>query len=276
MAKLKVGLIGCGAIGNLISKAIEEGKAGDTELVMVYDVIKEKAEEFVQLMPERPRVADTAEEIIESDLINLVVEAASQGAVKEYAVKILNSGKDLLILSIGALVDKQLLKAIEETAERNDKIVYLPSGAVVGLDGVKSSSVAKLSEVLLTTRKNPEILKGAPYIIQHKIDLDSVKEPTVVYAGYAEEAARMFPKNINVAAVLSLAGIGAERTKVRIIADPTVHKNVHEIVVKGDFGTLKTHVENVPSSHNPKTSYLAALSVIRTLRKIGEHIQIGT
>lgn len=276
MVKLRVGLIGCGAIGNIISEAIKDGKAGDTELVMVYDKIKENVEKFVERIHKKPRIVDTPEELIESDLINLVIEAASQEAAKDYAVRILDSGKDLLILSIGALVDKKLLKAIEEAAERNDKIVYLPSGALVGLDGVKSSSVAKLSEVLLTTRKNPEVLKGAPYIIRHKIDLDSVKEPTVVYEGNAEEAARMFPKNINVAAVLSLAGIGAEKTKVRIIADPTVHKNVHEIAAKGDFGILKTHVENVPSSYNPQTSYLAALSVIRTLRKIGEHIQIGT
>ncbi|MFX0096259.1 MAG: aspartate dehydrogenase [Candidatus Hodarchaeota archaeon] len=276
MAKLKVGLIGCGAIGYIISDAIKDGKAGDTELVMVYDVIKENAEKCIQRMVKKPEVAKTPDELIVNDQINLIIEAASQEVVKEYAIKILNSGKDLLILSIGALVDKQLLKEIEETAERNDKMVYLPSGAIAGLDGVKSASTANLTEVTLTSRKPPNTLKGAPYIVQHEIDLESINKPTVVYEGDAEEGARMFPQNINVAAVLSLAGIGAERTRVRIVADPTVHKNVHEIAAKGDFGTIYIHVENVPSLYNPKTSYLAALSVIRTLRKIGEHVQIGT
>ncbi|MFX0067513.1 MAG: aspartate dehydrogenase [Promethearchaeota archaeon] len=276
MAKLKVGLIGCGAIGNIISDAIKDGRAGDTELVMVYDLLKENAEKCIQRMAKKPKVAERPEELIESDRINLIIEAASQEVVRKHAIKILNSGKDLLILSIGALVDRKLLEEIEKTAERNDRMVYLPSGALAGLDGVKSSSTANLTEVTLTTRKHPDALKGAPYIVRHEINLDSIKRPTVVYEGNAEEAARTFPKNINVAAVLSLAGIGAKRTRVRIVADPTVHKNVHEITAKGDFGTIKTHVENVPSSYNPKTSYLAALSVVRTLRKIGEHVQIGT
>lgn len=276
MVKLNVGLIGCGAIGNIISDAIRDGKAGDTELVMVYDVIRENAEKCVQKMSKKPDIAMTPKELIESDQINLIIEAASQEAVRKFAVQILRSSKDLLILSIGALVDNQLLSEIEKAAEKNDRMVYLPSGALAGLDAIKSSSTARLTEVILTTRKHPSVLKGAPYIAQHEISLDSIKKPTVVYEGNAEQAARKFPKNINVAAVLSLAGIGAKKTKVRIIADPTVHKNVHEITAKGDFGTILTHVENVPSLYNPKTSYLAALSVVRTLKKIGEHIQIGT
>lgn len=154
--------------------------------------------------------------------------------------------------------------------------VYIPSGAIAGLDGLKAAALGRIDEVTLTTRKTPENLRDAPYIEKRGVDIGAIEEPTLIYEGPALEACRLFPANVNVAASLSLAGVGPEKTRVRIIADPTLRKNVHEIDVKGEFGCLKVHVENVPSPDNPKTSYLAALSAIATLRKITEDIQVGT
>jgi len=133
----------------------------------------------------------------------------------------------------------------------------------------------KLSEILTTT-KHPQGLKGAPFILENNIDLDSLKEKTLLFEGSADEAARAFPANVNVAASLGLAGLGAEKTRVRIFADPQASRNIHEIMVEGAFGKFTCCIENIPSPSNPKTSFLAALSAVATLRKITEPLQIGT
>jgi len=117
---------------------------------------------------------------------------------------------------------------------------------------------------------------GAPYIEEKKMDLGTLKESTIIYEGPAKEACKLFPENVNVAAALSLAGIGTEKTKVQIVADPTIHENIHEIQVKGEFGKLTVRNENVISTLNPKTSALAVFSAITTLKKITENFQIGT
>jgi aspartate dehydrogenase len=143
------------------------------------------------------------------------------------------------------------------------------------LDGIKSAR-DEIERVMIRTIKPPKSLEGAPFFKKRHIELSKIRKPTIIYEGSAEEAARLFPSNINVAASLSLAGIGPRRTKVQIIADPNIKCNVHEITAEGRFGVLKTRAENVPSPDNPKTSYLAALSAIATLKKITEPIQVGT
>jgi len=130
--------------------------------------------------------------------------------------------------------------------------------------------------VVLTTSKPPAGLAGAPFVAENQIDLDEIKERTVLFEGTAQEAVKAFPANINVAASLSLAGIGPQRTQVRIIADPELSANVHQIEVIGKFGKLTTRTENLPSPSNPKTSYLAALSAVATLKSITEAAKIGT
>ncbi len=273
---LGVGLIGCGAIGTVLARAIDRGQAGDTHLVMVYDLVPGKSRILVRRLARKPRIAENFEKLIECGDIDLIIEAASQGAVKEYASKVLRAGKDLMILSVGALVDSELINEIKRYAEGRGKRVYIPSGAIAGLDGVKAAVIGRMDRVTLTTRKPIEGLKDAPYVKEKKIRLDRLKNPTTIYEGPALEACRLFPFNVNVAAALGLAGIGLEKTKVQIIADPTIKKNIHEIEIKGEFGELRIHTENVPSVDNPKTSYLAALSAIATLRKITEPLLIGT
>jgi len=269
-------LIGCGSIGTVIAKAIDDGTAGKIELTTVYDIILEKAEHLVKVLKKKPIIAKTPDEILNNEKIQIVIEAASQEAVRQYSVKALSRNKDLMVMSTGALIDGQLYRDILRTAERNGRKVYIPSGAIVGLDNIKAASLRHIDEITLVTRKPPSSFAGAPLVEKKKIDLRALNEPVVLFEGSARQAVKMFPKNVNVSASLSLAGIGPDRTKVRIIADPNVKVISHEIHVKGDFGELNTKTVNKPFPKNPKTSYIAALSAIATLKKISGSIVIGT
>jgi len=273
---LGVGLVGCGAIGTALAHAIDEGRAGSARLVCVYDLKPEKSGKLVEGLRRRPRVVGTFQELIECDEVGLIVEAASQEAVRQYALRALRAGKDLMIMSEGALVDGGLAGEIRALLRGSDRRVYLPSGAIAGLDGLKAAAINRVDEVVLRTRKPPEGLRGAPYVEENRIDLDAARGPQLIYKGSASEACRLFPENVNVAAALSLAGIGPERTRVEVWVDPTTRRNVHEVHVRGEFGTLTVHAENVPSTLNPRTSALAVLSAIATLKKITERFQVGT
>ncbi|MBS7635053.1 aspartate dehydrogenase [Candidatus Bathyarchaeota archaeon] len=276
MTAVNAGLIGCGAIGTVIAEAIDSGKAGEMSLVMIYDLIRERAEKLASKLSRKPLIAKDADELLNRDDIQIVIEAASQEAVKQYAIKTLLKNKDFMVMSAGALLDEPLLNNILEAARNNDRKVYVPSGAIVGLDNVKSAAVGRIEEITLTTRKPPMSFEGAPYVERGKINLSSLKEPLVLYEGTAREAVKLFPQNVNVAASLSLAGVGPDKTKVRIIVDPSIKHIVHEIHVRGDFGEIYTRTINKPFPNNPRTSYIAALSAIATLRKISGSIIVGT
>ncbi|MEM1581781.1 MAG: aspartate dehydrogenase [Candidatus Bathyarchaeia archaeon] len=270
------GLIGCGAIGTVIAEAIDRGIAGNVKLVIIYDIIRERAENLALKLNYKPIIAENINEMLMKEDIQIIIEAASQEAVKQYAVKILNSKKDLMIMSAGALIDDALLANIMEAASKNEKKVYVPSGAIVGLDNIKSAAIGQIEEVTLATRKPPISFKGAPYIERSKIDLSSLREPLILYEGPAREAVKLFPQNVNVAASLSLAGIGPDKTRVKIIVDPNVKNIIHEIHVKGEFGEFYTRTVNKPFPNNPRTSFIAALSAIATLKKVSSCIIIGT
>ena len=269
---IRIGIVGCGAIGKEICRAVDQGII-NAQLVAIVDRKPQAALEFASSLRSPPRVMNATELI---DVVDLVVECASQTAVREIVPLALKNGKDVMIMSVGALTNRELLEEITLLARKHGCKVYLPSGAIVGLDGLKSASMGKICSVTLTTRKPPSSLERAPYIEQYKVDLSTLKKSTIIFEGSAEDAVKGFPDNVNVAATLSLAGIGTQNTKIRIIADPTLERNVHEICVEGDFGKFETRVENVPSPANPKTSYLAALSAIATLRRMADPIQIGT
>ncbi|MGB9960183.1 MAG: aspartate dehydrogenase [Candidatus Bathyarchaeales archaeon] len=271
---LNVSLIGCGSIGKVLAHAIDEGQAGNTRLLMVYDHAAEKAKALSQKLRYKPKIAEKFDELLENKDVELVIEAASQEAVKAYAVKILKAGKSLMVMSAGALVDSNLVGEISRVAREKGLKVYIPSGAIAGLDGLKASTIGKVESVTLTTRKPLEGLRDNQFFKEKHGE--KILGPTLVYEGPAIEACKLFPANVNVAATLSLAGIGAEKTMVKIIADPSIKRNIHEVEVEGEFGRFKVHVENVPSADNPKTSYLAALSAIATLKKITEPLVVGT
>jgi aspartate dehydrogenase len=268
---LKIGLVGCGAIGSEIAKAIDNGDIS-ADLVAVCDHNPETAAALIDGLRKKPIKAKLEELVSLSDV---VVEAASQRAVPAIARATLAKGKKLMIMSVGALMDGDLFHEIQELASKHSSRVFLPSGAIAGLDGLKSASIGTIRKITLTTTKNPKGLEGAPYILQQKIDIGALTQATVIFEGRASDAVKGFPANVNVAATLSLAARDVA-VHVKIVADPNIHVNRHEIVVEGDFGNIFTRVENVPSPSNPKTSYLAALSAIATLRSIVEPVKIGT
>jgi len=268
---MKIALIGCGNIGTVITQAIKYKKV-NVELEYVYDIDDEKAKKFAERFQTKFKQFD---EILREDL-DLIIEAASQEAVRTLIPNVLEAKKNVMIMSTGALVDETLLQEIKDLANKNNLKVYLPSGAILGLDGIKSANIGKIESVTIKTRKPPKSLKGAPFFEKNPVDLEQIKNPTIIYEGPAKEAVKLFPANVNVAASLSLAGIGPEKTKVQIIVDPNIKSNIHEIVAEGSFGTIKTRAENVPSPDNPRTSYLAALSAVATLKKITEPIKVGT
>ncbi|MCX6669196.1 MAG: aspartate dehydrogenase [Methanothrix sp.] len=268
---LKIGLVGCGAIGTEIARAIDSGKI-EADLVAVCDHNPATVIALIDSLQHKP-VRARLEELV--SLSDLVVEAASQKAVPAVARATLEKGKNLMIMSVGALAELEFYREVKKLAEERGSRVYIPSGAISGLDGLKSASIGTIRKVTLTTTKNPRGLEGAPYILENKIDLEALKEPAVIFEGSAAEAVKAFPANVNVAATLCLAAREGE-VRVKIIADPHINVNRHEIVAEGDFGQIFTRVENVPSPKNPKTSYLAALSAIATLRSIVEPLKIGT
>lgn len=271
---MKIALIGCGAIGRVIAGAVAGG-ALDASVEFLYDADVKKAEALRGIFKKKPRVAGSIDEIVKAD-VDVVVEAASQEAVKSFALKILRSHKNMMIMSVGALADEKFFSDVAKAARAGGVKVYLPSGAIGGLDALKSASAANVYEVVLTTTKNPKSLAGAPYIAEKGIDLAKIREKTVLYEGDAREAIRKFPANVNVAVALGLAGIGAGKTKVKVVADPNTDRNKHEIHVRGDFGEFKFTTENLPSPKNPRTSYLAALSAIATLKRISSPVEVGT
>ncbi len=270
-----IGLIGCGAIGLEIARTLDSGSGIDGRLEVVYDIYKENAYRLVDAVNSKPIIADSIDDILNSNA-DLVVEAASQQAVRDYAESIVRNGNDLMIMSIGALLDDTLYNNLVELAKANGRRIYLPSGAIAGIDAIKSVK-HMLKEVMLITTKHPRALQGAPFFAIKGIDAMSIKGKEVIYEGSAREVVKLFPANVNVAAMLSIAGIGADRTRVRIVADPSTDRNTHEIVARGEFGELHVMVSNLPSPSNPRTSYLAILSAIECLREAcNGRVSIGT
>jgi len=206
---------------------------------------------------------------------DLAVEAASQAALPEFVPKALARGRDMLIMSVGGLLGRE--GWFRQANERGCRI-YVPSGAIAGLDGIKSASIGKIESALLTSRKPVAALKGSKYVVDRDLPIDSYKEDTVIFEGLAEEAARVFPATSNVAASLRLAVDPAVPVpvRVRIVAVPGGNENVHEIRVQGEFGRLTVKVENVPSKTNPRTSQLAAFSAIATLKNLTRSLRVGT
>ncbi|WP_438312967.1 aspartate dehydrogenase [Sporosarcina sp. FA9] len=198
--------------------------------------------------------------------VDIVVEAATIDVTIQYIKEVLESKKDVIISSIGAFNDIEFLREMKEMAQLHSKHIYLPSGAIGGLDLLQSAnSLNGLKEVSITTRKSPESL-----------GLEGVSEEQLLFDGSALDAIEKFPQNMNVALLLSIAGIGAEKTRVRVLVDPTIERNTHTIEADGDFGTMHLTIENNPMPDNPKTSYLAALSILSTLQNKDRSISIGS
>ena len=273
---MKIGLLGCGNIAEIIIRAVEEGKIQGCEIICAYDIDKNRCAEITEKSGGRIKTLEHPEDLLTQGL-DLVVEAASQKAVKEHLLNLLNGKTNVMVMSIGALLDEEFLDKIEVVCKKHSVKVYAPSGAIAGLDGLSAAAIGGISEVQLTSTKPIQSLKDNPYLEAHDIDLKNLDSVTIVFEGKATDAVKAFPKSINVCAALSLVGIGSEKTHVTVRADPKANQIKHEIKINGYFGELECKLTNNPSPNNPKTSYLAALSAIAKLKKIsGETLSIGT
>ena len=267
---MRITIVGCGSIGSKLARAADE--MAEVKRIYLTDIIPGLAESLASQLKKAIVVENVEEELYHCDL---VIEAASQDAARTILPKVVSRGVDIMIMSVGALVDDDFKNSVSEKAKACEARIFIPSGAVCGTDGLRSSSVGELDEVELVTTKGPKSLTGIQYVIDKGIDVEAVKEKTVVYSGPAREAVKLFPKNVNVAATVSLLGIGFDRTKVTVVLDPETHSNSHELRIKGEFGMMTCHTYNVPSPDNPKTSYLAAMSAISALKRIVRNEWIG-
>jgi aspartate dehydrogenase len=260
---ISIGIVGCGTIGSAIAAAISAGRIPAT-LSGLTSRTPSRAEALARSLSLSPPVLDLQELIGVSDL---VAEAASIAAVAEIVPACLEAGKDVFVISVAGLLDHE---DWERRAETQGTRIIVPSGAIAGLDGVRAAAVGRVESVLLITRRPPEALSGAPYVVERGIELHRLTRETLIFEGSAREACRGFPRHVNVPAAVSLAGVGLDRTRVRVLAVPGFRFNQHQIEVQGEFGRMRVEIENTPSSTNPRTGLLSIFSAIATL---GEYAQ---
>ena len=267
---LRVAIAGFGAIGKVVAARLDRGDIDGLALAAVAARNRMRAERgmaaFAQAAPVLPlaRLADAAD---------IIVECAPAAVLREIAEPALAAGRTLVVLSCGALLDNFDLV---DLARRHNGRILVPTGALLGLDAVQAAAQGEIARVHMITRKPPNGLNGAPYLIERGISVAGLARELCVFTGSAREAARGFPANVNVAAALALAGLGPDRTTVEIWADPAVTRNTHRIEVEADSVRLAMQIENVPSADNPKTGRLTPLSVIALLKKLAAPLAIGT
>jgi len=274
----RVGIIGYGSIGKEIIAATSRNEIPNARIVALFDKESTVFNKVDYDNGELNLFSDF-DEFYNSDIysnIDIIIECASKGAIKEYGKKIIDSKKDLIVLSVGAFSDEKYLIELQNLSNLNNTKILIPTGAIAGLDSIRS--VKKyLNTLTIVTTKNPKSLIGAPYFKSSKIRIDEILKETVLFEGNAIDAIELFPANVNVAVSVALAGIGLVKTQVKIVADPTLSVNKHEIVGEGTFGKIQIVVQNIPSPSNPRTSYLASLSAIECLRGLcNENFRIGT
>ena len=249
---MRITIVGCGSIGSKLAKAADDME--EVKRIYLVDIKKDIADKVAAGLKKAIVVDSVEDELYHCDL---VIESSTQEAAREIAPRVVSRGVDMMIMSVGSLVDDDYRQALFQKAKEHEAKIFIPTGALCGVDGLSKS------------------LTGVQYLIDKGIDVNTVKEKTVVYSGPAREAVKIFPKNINVAATVALLGIGFDRTQVKIVLDPMATSNSHELDVEGNFGRFVSHTYNVPSPDNPKTSYLAALSAIAALKRICRNEWVG-
>jgi aspartate dehydrogenase len=268
MTEIRVAIAGLGSIGRVLARRLAEGMpglhlaciaAGDAAKAMAW-LDAEQIEVPLVSLAAFPAHAD------------LAVECAPPRILDQVCRPMLEAGKKVMVLSCGALLERPDL--VELARERGGQII-VPTGALIGLDALTAAAEGTIRSVRMTTRKPPRALAGAPYLAKHDISVAGLNEAKRVFAGSAREAAAGFPENLNVAAALSLAGIGPDATRVEIWADPSVSRNCHTIEVDADSARFGMTIENIPSD-NPRTGRITALSVLAALRKLAAPLRVGT
>ena len=271
---MRIGILGGGVIARLFLEHARRGELGDAQIVALAGrgensrgkaLAREFAVPFVigvkKLIEARPEV---------------VIEAASHDAVREHAEALLSKGVAVIVLSGGALCDDDLRARLERASAKHRVLLYVPSGGIGGLDALKAACAAGVDEVSIAVTKPPAAWKGIPYVEKLKIDLDRLAGPVTLFEGTAREGVPHFPANVNIAAVLSLAGVGFDRTRLKVVADPALRFNTHFVTIRGRTGTIDLRFESVPSTDNPKTAMLACYSALAAFRQFNSPVRYGT
>lgn len=262
MKRLKLGIIGSGSLGSIIANAISKDLRDDYELIGILSGRLENAEKLANKF--NSKAYSDLDEMM-SDKPDYIIEAATGKVVKDYAGRILNKGINLIVLSVGAFADDEFYRQIENIARRKNSRVHLASGAVGGFDVLSSAVLMGDSSVKVTTRKSPKSLEGAPILEGRELSSENTEE---VFNGSSREAIQAFPKNINVAVATGLATVGVDKTNVVIQSVPGMESNSHNILLEGDSVKLSISIDTIPSADNPKSSSLAAWSVISLLKRL--------
>jgi aspartate dehydrogenase len=257
---MRVGLIGLGTIARGVLELLQPADHIDVVGAIVAHPNKPRPRTHVRLCV---RIEDLI--ALKPDV---VVELAGHAALRCHAPTVLRAGIDVLILAVGALAEPATERAIDDAARAGNSHAIVVSGGIGGLDAIASASAGRLTRVTHFTRKPARALLPPD-------EAAALREPRELFAGSAREGALMFPESINVAAAVSLAGLGFDRTEVRVVADPSLERNRHEVVAEGDFGRMRFEIENVPTADNPRTGRLVAMSVVHTLRRRQARLQIG-
>ena len=267
---LTVGIAGLGAIGMRVARGLDKGEIEGMALGAVSAGDLERAAARVVDFSTPPKVVEATQL---ADHADIVIECAPKPVFRSLAESALQAGRTFVPLSCGQMLENMDLV---DTARENGGRILVPTGAIIGLDLIRAMAVGEIHSVTLETRKPPNGLEGAPHLVNNDISVEGLTEPKLVFKGTAREAAIGFPANVNVAAALSLAGVGADRTMVEVWADPTINRNMQTVRVASDSGEAEMGVRNIPSEENQRTGKITALSVIACLQRMTSPLVAGT
>lgn len=272
---MRIGVIGAGTIARLVLEHVRGGDPSRFEVVALLGRAggapraRELAAQFgVNYVESR--------EALIAKKPQAVIEAASHQAVQEHLVPLLDAGVGVVVLSAGALIEDTLRRRAEQAAARSNALMFVPSGGIGGLDALKTACLAGVDEASIQVAKPPAAWRGIRYVEEQGFRLDGLNEPVTLFEGSAREGVPHFPQNVNIAAILSLGGIGPDRTRLKVVADPALKLNTHTIRVSGRAGRFTMVLENVPAPENPKTSWLACYSALAALQALGSPVRYGT
>jgi aspartate dehydrogenase len=270
-SKIRIGILGCGAIGSRIARSIKIECDPYAYVSAIYDINPAKREDLAKHLSNSKIIKKTYKELLMS--CDIVVEAVNAPETYQLVKLALLAKKDVLVMSVGKFIDSD---AIIKLAHKHKVRLLIPSGAVAGIDAIKAAALGKIHHIVLTTRKPIYGFADNAYVQARRINLSQIKKETILFDGNVKEAVHCFPQNINVAATIALASGCKDKLKIRISTSPEYKVNSHEIEVTGEFGRMTTRTENVVCPDNPKTSYLAVLSAIVTLKQYFQGVKIGT
>ena len=271
---MRLAILGGGTIARLVLEHVRAGRLKGVEVIAVAG--RSARSRGARLAAEFGlRYVVGGEALLELHP-DAVLEAASHDAVRAHLAALLAAGISVVVLSAGALADDALREAAERAAESSGALLYVPSGGIGGLDALKGACAAGADEVSIRVAKPPAAWKGIGYVEALGVDLDVLDAPRTLFEGSARAGVPHFPQNVNIAAVLSLAGIGFDRTRLEVVADPALSHNTHTIRVAAKSGRFSVVLENVPAPDNPKTAWLACYSAVAALREMGARVRYGT